>query len=188
MHLNKAVAQLCLLFEENYRKNTLKEWLRFLSFWKSIFKCKGIKNTDCETFLSMLFNFQTTMFILIRYTRADNKSILNTISSQPQAVKDLSSVRLFLLSSLFSTTPLLLQTAYWMQRLFWQTQIRWGVLNGLWCTSVRYILTCLPSPFTSKIIVTLGTAMSTSCSISSSLNKAKIQFSTRIISSLTKTV
>jgi len=64
----------------------------------------------------MLLNFQTTLFILIRYTRADNKSILNTISSQPQAVKDLSSVRFFLLSSLFTTTPLLLQTTYRMHR------------------------------------------------------------------------
>lgn len=188
MNLNKVVAWLCLFFAENYFKNTLEECLGFLGFWKSIFKCKGIKNTECETFLSTLFNFQTTMFILIRCTRADNKSILNTISSRPQAVKDLSSVRLFLLSSLFSTTPLLLQTAYWMQRFFWQTQIRWGVLNHLWCASVRYILTCFPSPFTSKITVTLGTAVSIFCSISSSLNKANIQFSTRIISSLTKTV
>lgn len=135
-----------------------------------------------------MVNFQTTLFILIRYTRADNKSIANTISSRPQAVKDLSSVRLFLLSSLFSTTPLLLQATYWMHRFFWQTPIRWGVLKHLWWTPVRYILTCLPSPFTSKIIVTLGTAVSSLCSISSSLNKLKIQFSTRIISSLTKTV
>lgn len=139
-------------------------------------------------FFFILLNFQTTLFILIRYTRADNKSIINTISSRPQAVKDLSSVSLFLLSSLFTTTPLLLQTAYWMHRFFWQTRIRWGVLNRLRGTSVRYILTCLPSPFTSKTIVTLGTAMSSLCSISSSLNKLKIQFSTRIISSLTKTV
>lgn len=188
VHLNKAVAWLCLFFAENYKKITLEEWLGLLSFWKSVFKCKGIKYTECETFLSTLFNFQTTMFILIRYTRADNKSILNTISGWPQAVKDLSSVRLFLLSSLFSITPLLLQTAYWMQRFFWQIRIRWGVLNHLRGTSIRYILTCLPSPFTLKIIVTLGTAMSSFCSISSSLNKAKIQFSTRIISSLTKTV
>lgn len=143
---------------------------------------------DFFFFFSTLFNFQTSLFILIRYTRADNKSILNTISSRPQAVKDLSSVRLFLLSSLFTTTPLFLQTTYWMHWFFWQTRIRWGVLNHLWCTSVRYILTCLPSPFTSKIIVTLGTAMSSLCSISSSLNKLKIQFSTRIISLLTKTV
>ena len=148
----------------------------------------SIKNTECEPFFFTLFNFQTTLFILIRYTRADNKSVLNTMSSRPQAVKDLSSVRLFLLSSLFSTTPLLLQTTYWMHWFFWQTRIRWGVLNHLQCTLVRYILTCLSSPFTSGIIVTLGTAMSSLCSISSSLNKLKTQFSTRIISSLTKTV
>lgn len=85
------------------------------------------------------FNFWRTLFILIRFTSSDNKSILKTISSQPWAVKDILSVRLFLLYSLFVTRLLLLNTTYWMHRFFSKNEIMWEVLKHLWCRSVAYI-------------------------------------------------
>lgn len=96
MHLNNAVLWLCLLYGENNNKKYTRRIVRgfFPIFGIAYFSANILKILSVRQYLFTLFNFQTTLFLLIRHTRVDDKSVLNTICNRPQAVKDLSSVRL----------------------------------------------------------------------------------------------